>query len=159
VINAFTNEMIFELVAKIDEPDDVIKRYGLETKDLQKLKKDPQFQLAYKEASKFWHGASNARERITQKSLAMLEDGLLALHGIASNAGLNPGQRLDALAQIAKLAKMDGGERVLISEGGAAGISGPSVQVTINLANAGGEKIEKVITDMPQPVTLEHEDE
>tara|TARA_R110000851_G_scaffold265570_9_gene418109 strand:- start:329 stop:814 length:486 start_codon:yes stop_codon:yes gene_type:complete len=126
----WTNEFIAEMVADIDEREDVMERHGVTADVLALWVKDPLFQAAYKEMKKFWQSNSNIRERITQKSLAALEDSLVGLFSIANDGSANPTARLDAVAKLAKLAKADGGEA---RETGANGAGGPSVMISINL--------------------------
>jgi hypothetical protein len=157
----WTNELIFELVAKIDDPKDVLARHDVTVAQLKVWKADPVFIQQFKEARAFWNSNSNTKERIVTKALAMLEDSLMGLFAIANSSGTATGARLEAVKQIAGLAKVDGGERAALAAEGAliGGGGGPSVVIQINLDKAthGGGSIEKeinpVVTEGTQPIT------
>jgi hypothetical protein len=136
----WSNELLMELVARIDEPEEILERHGATQADLKLWMCDPVFVHQYKENKAFWSSNTNMRGRIEQKALAALEDSLLGLFAIANNADTIASARLDAIAKIAKFAKADGGEKVTESKGGS---GGPQVKISINL---GEQTIEKTIT-------------
>ena len=136
----WSNELIMELVAKIDEPKDILERHGCTPSQLKMWMKDPRFVNQFKEARTFWDSNTNMRGRIEQKALAALEDSLVSLFSLANSADTNPTARLDAVAKIAKLAKADGGEARADIKGGP---GGPSVMISINL---GDQTVQKEIT-------------
>jgi hypothetical protein len=107
----FSMQMVAELAAKIQEPDDILDRYGVSRDEFEELKQSDVFRSAYKEAKQFWDSDANIKERIAAKAAYMLEDSLLELHGIFHDASKTGQIRMDAFKQMTVLAKVNGGEQ------------------------------------------------
>lgn len=125
---SFSANMIMELAAKIQEPKDVLARYGISAEDFKRLSANPQFKSAYREAKVFWESDANAKERITVKASALVEDSLLDLHAIFTNT-TNQSARLDAFKQLMVLAKINAGEAKDLN----AGAAGTKIVVNIDM--------------------------
>jgi hypothetical protein len=133
----FSSQMVLELAAKIQEPADILARYGLSVEEFAVLRENPAFRAAYKEAKQFWESDSNVRERIATKAATMLEDALLDLHEIMTDRKMAVGSRLEAFKQIAVLAKVNGGEQAA-----KAGGAGGSINIHIDMG-AQSVRVEK----------------
>jgi hypothetical protein len=147
-IQAVPAQAIMELASGIQPPKQILDRWLIPVTVFKEvLSKDPQFINAFREAKQFWNSDSNAKERITIKAQAMLEDSLLAVHELFHNAATNPTARMDALKTMMKLARMDAGEAK--EEIGPA--AGKSVHVHINMAP--GVAIIKDVTPIIEGIT------
>lgn len=127
---SFSMQMVAELAAKIQEPKDILERYGVSAEEFSTLSKNPAFRSAYQEAKQFWESDANARDRIAVKSLAMLEDSLLELHNIFHDAQRAGDIRLKAFQQMTVLARVNGGEQK-----DQAGRAGQTVNIHIDMGN------------------------
>lgn len=141
----FSMQMVAELAAKIQEPNDVLARYGMSKKEFATLSKTPAFKHAYQEAKTFWESDSNAKERIAVKAATMLEDSLLELHTIFHDGAKSGSLRMDAFKQITVLARLNGGE-MRDPSGGAAG-----QQININIDMGGGQSVVATIDPVNNP--------
>lgn len=101
-INGTDAQLIWELVAKISDPADVLRRYGLTAGDLRKKMKDQMFRAAFREARVVWNSDLNVEERIKIKSRMMIEDGLLDVFGILKSTDMIPAMRLEAFEKLMK---------------------------------------------------------
>jgi hypothetical protein len=102
-INGTDAQLIWELVAEISSPAEVLARYGLTPADLKAKNKDKMFRAAYQEARNLWKSDLNAEDRIKVKARAMVEDGLVDIFQILKNIDGVPQLRLEAFEKLMKV--------------------------------------------------------
>ena len=90
---------------------ELLDRYELTPEEFQKLVKIPAFRRAYAEAKRNWRSLDAIENRIKHKSQLLTEDNLLELYRIARDVDVHPSVRIEAMKQLAKLAKVDAGEQ------------------------------------------------
>lgn len=112
-INGTDAQLIWELVAKISAPNDVLLRYGLTDAGLRAKLKDRMFRVAYKEAQRMWASDLTASERIKVKARSMVEDGLADVFKILKSEGGLDQSKLEAFEKLVRvgdlLPKKEGG--------------------------------------------------
>lgn len=101
-INGSDAQLIWELVAKISDPADVLRRYGLTSSDLRRKMKDQMFRAAFREARAVWDSDLNVEERIKVKARMMVEDGILDVFQILKSSDMIPAMRLEAFEKLLK---------------------------------------------------------
>ncbi len=104
-LNDTDARLILELVAAIDSPTEIMKRYGLTEDELRSKLRSGPFRGAYQEAARVWKSAPNIKERIRMRAGALLEDSLQDIFLIIKNASLPASQRLEATKQLGQLSQ------------------------------------------------------
>lgn len=128
-------QLIWELVANISPPAEVIARYGLSANGLRAKMRDKMFLTAFKEAKSIWTSDLNVEERVKVKSRFMVEDGLADVFAIMKNETHIPQLRLEAFEKLMKAGDLGPKKN---SEGGTRPFSivmqfsDPSKKVTID---------------------------
>lgn len=125
-------QFIAELAAKINEPSDILEKYGISMGEFRFLRELNSFRVAYKEAKLFWNSDANAKERIAVKAGMLVEDTLLDVFDIIKNADANLAARLDAFKQLKEIAGVDARAQAA----GAGGGNGQRVFIDINFGGA-----------------------
>ena len=125
-----TAELAMELAAKLMPMPEILKRFGLNTKQLKTLLKDPAFSAQVRTSKQQWLAAGNAKERIRVKAGIATEDSIATLYQIANDADVSPSSRIEAVRQLAELA--DAKPRRDMNEGA----GGPVFAISINVPNA-----------------------
>lgn len=97
--------LIWELVAKISTPQDIIDRYGLTATDLEAKFKDKMFAAAFREAKGLWNSDMNVQQRIKFKSGLLLEDSLVDLMLIIKDPKQLTSAKLEATKQLGQLSQ------------------------------------------------------
>jgi hypothetical protein len=142
-INGTDAQLIWELVAKISDPKDVLRRYGIDAAGLRAKMKDKMFRAAFREAQNLWESDLNTEDRIQVKARAMAEDGLLTVFEILKSADSIPQLKLEAFEKLIKVGQLGPKKD---KEGG----GGRPFSVVINLRNTD----KKVVIDghsLPDP--------
>lgn len=97
--------LIWELVAKISPPQDILARYGLSKTDLENKFKDKMFRAAFREARGLWNSDMNVQARIKFKSGLLLEDSLMDLMLIIKDPKQLTSSKLEATKQLGQLSQ------------------------------------------------------
>jgi len=97
------SQLILELVAGLQPPEDILGRYGITSAQLRAMSTTPRFKQLWKEAREYWESDQNIRERIQTKAARLTEELLPELYATATNAELTPTAKLDASKQIIDL--------------------------------------------------------
>jgi hypothetical protein len=121
-------KMILELAAGINDPGDVIERYGVTPEQFGRLRDMPAFRSAYREAKAFWEGDSNYKERIAVKAGVMVEETLMDVYDIIKESDTHKSIRMDAFKTLAAMAGTDGKQKE-------AQHAGQRVNINIRLGN------------------------
>ena len=82
LIHIANPKMILELAAKINDPREIIARYGITTHQFAALRDLPAFRNAYREARAYWESDSNYKERIAVKAGIMVEETLMDIYDL-----------------------------------------------------------------------------
>ena len=101
-INGTDAQLIWELVAKISAPAEVLARYGLDAAKLKLKMKDQMFRGAFREAKALWESDLNVEERVKVKARFMVEDGLMTIFSILKSEAHIPQMRLEAFEKLMK---------------------------------------------------------
>lgn len=135
-----------EIAADIRPIEDILKLHGLNDRDWQRLKDEPRFHVALRDAVTEWQGVANTADRVRVKSLAFVEEALPEFYARAHDPKESLAAKTEVLKTIAKIAG--------ISERAAAGdMSGTRMSVTINLGADHKLTFEKDITPVTSQVT------
>lgn len=116
-INGTDAQLIWELVAEISPPAEVLARYGLDAAGLKAKMKDKMFRTAFREAKAVWTSDLNVEERVKVKARFMVEDGLVDIFAILKSDLHIPQMRLEAFEKLLKAGDLgprknsDGGTR------------------------------------------------
>lgn len=102
-INGTDAQLIWELVAEISAPAEVLSRYGLTPATLRDKMKDQMFRAAFREAKTLWKSDLNAEERVKVKARAMVEDSLVDIFAILKSEHMIPQIRLEAFEKLMKV--------------------------------------------------------
>lgn len=148
LIHIANPKMILELAAKINDPREIIARYGITTHQFAALRDLPAFRNAYREARAYWESDSNYKERIAVKAGIMVEETLMDIYDLIKDGDTHNAIKMDAFKTLASMAGADGKQKE-------AQAGGQRVNIAINLGN--GTSVEKSV-DVPRGTTLEHED-
>lgn len=127
-LNDSDARLIWELVANITPPADVLVRYGLTPADLAAKKNDKMFVAAFKEAKALWASDLNVQQRIRIKAALLTEDTLMDIFMIAKNPDMNAQYRLEASKHLAAMGD------ALPKKGGEGG-GGAGFKLTINMGD------------------------
>ncbi len=137
-INSVDSRIAFELAADLCEPEDICERYSIEKADLAAKLQNPVFIQMFKEFKAIWKSDLSVKERIRIKSMTLVEDSLLDIHGIVTDDSRSTSARLDAFKSLAKVATVDAPDKEAADVG---------QRIAINISIPGAEK----------PVTYEGE--
>lgn len=121
--------LIWELVAKISAPKDVLDRYGMTAADLTAKFKDNMFMAAFREAKGLWNSDMNVQQRIKFKSGLLLEDSLVDLMLIIKDPKQLTTAKLEATKQLGQLSQ------TINPKSQADGGGGSAFKLTINLGD------------------------
>ena len=135
------NQLATEIARGLDELPSILKRYGLNNQEFVRLSRDPTFRARFVEAKRAWEHPDAADVRIINKSRFAVEDCILVLYGLATDPEVAGMTRIEAFKQLARIAKVDGGEP---KESGAASGS----QFVVNIA-IGDEHMRTSINPAP----------
>jgi hypothetical protein len=127
-INGTDAQLIWELVAQISDPKDVLRRYNLDAAGLRSKMKDKMFRAAFREAKSLWESDLNAEDRIRVKARAMAEDGLVVFFKLMKSEDSVAQVKLEAFEKLIKVGEL--GPKKDKDSGG-----GKPFSVVINLRN------------------------
>lgn len=134
-LNDSDARLVWELVANISKPSEILKRHGLTVGDFRAKMNDGMFVAAYKEAKTAWKSELNVQQRIKLKAGLLVEDSLQDLFVIIKNPDMSAQHKIDAHKQLSALAGATGNKQ-------ASGEGGSAFKLTINL----GDKSTKSVT-------------
>lgn len=134
-LNDSDARLVWELVANIFPPADILKRHGLTGADLKAKMKDAMFVAAYKEAKTLWASDLNVQQRIKLKAGLLLEDSLQDLFVMIKDPQQSASNKLEATKQLGQLSQT-------INPKQQSGPEGSGFKLTINL----GENAAKSVT-------------
>jgi hypothetical protein len=140
-----------ELAMGIYEVEDILRRYGVDWDEFDRIKALPRFQRLVEQITVEWGSTMNTRERIKFKSLAGLEDGLPDLFKAAKDSRETLASRVEAF----KLARVLGG----IGERDPNEIAPEKFTLTINVGETVTEIGGPVIDVTPGPANLKNTDQ
>lgn len=126
--------LIWELVAKISTPKDILDRYGLTSTDLQAKFADKMFQAAFREAKGLWNSDMNVQQRIKFKSGLLLEDSLVDLMLIIKDPKQLTSSKLEATKQLGQLSQT-------INPKTQAESGGSAFKLTINMGSSNPKSV------------------
>jgi len=149
-LNASDARLIWELVANISPPLDILKRHGLTPADLAAKQKDKMFVAAFKEAKTAWASDLNVQQRIKIKAGLLLEDSLMDILMIIKTPEMNAANKLEATKQLGQLSQT-------INPKPTAGPEGQGFKLTINLGDTKGVTIDGHTVTNTIPATLDAE--
>jgi hypothetical protein len=115
-----------ELVAKLRSREDVAEAYGLSEEQLLKKLREPGFKRILQDTREAWESDSNTRQRVRAKAGLLVEDALLDMYSIATDAEVNASTRVSSFDSLTRVADVSAP-----SKDGAGGGSG--FKVIINL--------------------------
>ena len=127
-----------ELAMDIQDTDQILKAYGVEPEEFERLKNDPFFAATVDQMLAEWNSATNAEKRVKFKSAAAIENALLQIHASVVDERQPLNHRVLAAQFLAKLAGLGVEEKT-------AGPSGPGFSITINM----GDKPVTIIENQP----------
>lgn len=133
-------ELAMELAAKLQPVEVICLRYGLSTHDLQQLLEYPAFRAMVRQAKETWSSDMNAEQRVRAKAALAVEDTIPDLHGIVVDEKVQPRQRSDAWAKLARVAQLDAPP--------APGGSGGQYNLTINLPGSDTIAVSAPVIDL-----------
>lgn len=102
-VNDHDARLIWDLVSKIQKPEDVLRTYGISAAEFAAKAKNPIWAGAYREAERIWKSDMNIQTRVRMKAAFMLEDSLLPLFRIIQNTDMPVNARLAAIEQMTKI--------------------------------------------------------
>ncbi len=126
-------QLIWELVAEISDPAEILVRYGLTPLDLKAKMRDKMFRAAYNEAKKVWTSDLNIEERVKIKARYMVEDGLLDIFAILKSESMPSSLRMEAFEKLTKVGDL-GPKKTPEA-------AGRSFSIAINFAGAGEKPV------------------
>lgn len=129
--NDVDSRLAIELAINMSEPEDILARYGLSATELKDKLKNPHFSQMVKEFKTVWNSDLSTKERTRIKSMALVEDSLMAVHGMVHDMDIAPTARMDAFKSLAKVATLDAPDK----DGQAVG-----ERINININIPGAEK-------------------
>lgn len=124
-----------EIAMDIHELPMILKQFGVEPDEFEKIKSDEFFQQTLGSMLAEWNSATNAEKRVRFKAAASIEEGLLELHHAAVDKNQPLNHRVLAMKFIADLAGLGQEEKTQQA-------SGPGFSITINM---GGQQQPLVI--------------
>jgi len=116
-----------ELAAGLSDADGIKKKYNIDDKQWNLLRKSHVFRKMLKEALEKFAGDMNAGRRITVKSEIALEDSIPTLYGMIHDREVPSAQRIDGVKTLAMLA----GRTQKTADGGGAATSGFNINIQI----------------------------
>lgn len=135
-----------ELAMNIHEIPDILTRLNITPTQWEDIQKDPRFQGYLRDAIVTWQSALNAPERIKVKSLAAIEDWLLAAYGDLHDDKNNLRDKTELAKLISRLAGV--GEKAPNELP-----AGEKISITINM---GDQSVHAEQTSIPK--IIEHGD-
>lgn len=133
-LNDSDARLVWELVANISPPAEILKRHGLTVQDFAAKKRDAMFIAAYKEAKSVWNSDLNVQQRIKFKAGLLVEDSLQDLFVIIKNPEMSAQLKIDAHKQLSALAGATGNKQ----QGGE---GGSGFKLTINLGSSSAKSV------------------
>lgn len=128
-LDKVSSQLALELVAGLQDTEQILERYDLTTQQFAKVAATPRFRTLYREAKELWQSDANAQERIRAKALSLVEENLLTLFKISNDIDENTGQRLEATKQLTDIAGAKPQKTGEVAQGS-------RFSVTINLGDA-----------------------
>lgn len=147
--------------AKIDEVEDIRKRYGFPTGDsmLEFMRRRPEVMRRIKERRTLREGTASAPERARERAGIILDETIHIAGAIILNPSTPVPQKLDAFKTVAKIAGADGGSST-VKDGGGAGGKPFALQIVFSGAppkTISGVAIEEA-AELPAPDVGQDED-
>lgn len=102
-INDTDSKLIWELVAEISKPSEILARYSITPQQFAEKQRNRMWVAAYREAKKLWKSDLNVQQRIKLKSALLLEDSLIQIAKIISTPEMSAAVKLDAAEVLGKL--------------------------------------------------------
>lgn len=127
-LNQTDARLVWELVAEINKPSEIIKRHGLSVADFKAKMKDGLFMAAFREAKAAWKSELNVQQRIKLKAGLLLEDSLMDLMLIVKDPLMATTHKLEATKQLGQLSQT-------INPKPQVGGEGSSFKLTINMGD------------------------
>ena len=103
-LNRLWAQLAWDLVAGLEEREEVLEKYGIDEDSWDVLRVNPQFRGMVKEAKLQWNGEMNAERRIQAKSRVATEDSVQVLYIIAHDVEQPASARIEAVKQMARMA-------------------------------------------------------
>jgi len=135
-----------ELAMNIHEIPDILKRLNVTPTQWEDIQRDPRFQGYLRDAVVTWQSALNAPERIKVKSLAAIEDWLLAAYGYLHEDKHSLRDKTELAKLVSRLAGV--GEKAMAELP-----AGEKISITINM---GDQSVHAEQTAIPK--IIEHGD-
>lgn len=130
-LNDSDARLVWELVANISPPAQILARHGLTGAEFKAKMKDKMFVAAYKEAKQAWEADLNVQQRIKLKAGLLLEDSLQDLFIMIKDPQQSASNKLEATKQLGQLSQT-------INPRQNAGGEGSAFKLTINLGERKG---------------------
>jgi len=126
-----------DLAMQLAPEDHLAAQWGLEKHQWDVLKTSPHFTALVRRATEELASPDGLAEKIRRKAALAIEDGLVDVVGIMTSQAISPSVRMQAFGELKELA----GLTKNATAQGAAGVSGPIIQI-----NFGGGDTGKTIT-------------
>lgn len=139
-LNDSDSRLVWELVAEIHKPSEILKRRGLSVAEFRAKMRDKMFVAAYREAKSAWTSELNVQQRIKLKSGLMLEDSLMDLLLIVKDPMMATTHKLEATKQLGQLSQTINPKPSAVGDGSA-------FKLTINLGDKKGVTIDGHVTN------------
>lgn len=127
--------LIWELVANISPPAQILARHGLTPAEFKAKQKDKMFVAAYKEARSAWASDMNVQQRIKLKAGLLLEDSLMDILLVVKDPLMATTHKLEATKQLGQLSQTINPKPTSMGEGS-------QFKLTINM----GDNSPKTVT-------------
>lgn len=127
-LNDTDARLIWELVAEIHKPAEILARHGMVAADLAAKLRDKMFVTAFREAKSAWKSELNVQQRVRLKAGLLLEDSLMDILLIIKDPLMATVHKLEATKQLTNMA--DVGKQKPGVEG-----QGSAFKLTINLGD------------------------
>lgn len=147
-LNDIDARLIWELVANISPPREILKRHGLTVADLAAKKNDGMFIAAYKEAASVWKSDMNVQQRIKFKAGLLLEDSLQDLMVIIKDPNMAASLKMEATKQLGQLSQTINPKQTV-------GTEGSQFKLTINLGETSAKTVTIDGNALANPATFE----
>lgn len=109
--------LIWELVANISPPSQILGRHGLTPVDLKNKMRDKMFVAAYREVQQAWGSDLNVQQRIKIKAGLLLEDSLEDIILIIKDPLQSVANKLEATKQLGQLSQTINPKQAVAGEG------------------------------------------